>query len=94
MGVNNLPKSVTRQRRGCDLNPGPSAPESSTLTTRLPSSFCIAYEEKAPYREMSLILSQLMIMLYQLLPPPWEIDKNNPRTFIRGQSSTNPANFA
>jgi len=26
-----------RQRRGCDLNPGPSAPESSTLTTRLPS---------------------------------------------------------
>ena len=31
------PKTVTRQRRGCDLNPGPSAPESSTLTTRLPS---------------------------------------------------------
>jgi len=37
MGVNSLPKSVTRQRRGCDLNPGPTAPESSTLTTRLPS---------------------------------------------------------
>jgi len=37
MDVNNLPKTVTRQRRGCDLNPGPSAPESSTLTTRLPS---------------------------------------------------------
>jgi len=37
MGVNSLPKSVTRQRRGCDLNPGPSAPESSTLTSRLPS---------------------------------------------------------
>ena len=37
MGVNSLPKTVTRQRRGCDLNPGPSAPESSTLTTRLPS---------------------------------------------------------
>jgi len=33
MGVNSLPKTVTRQRRGCDLNPGPSAPESSTLTT-------------------------------------------------------------
>jgi len=32
-----LPKTVTRQRRGCDFNPGPSAPESSTLTTRLPS---------------------------------------------------------
>ena len=36
MGVNSLPKTVTRQRRGCDLNPDPSAPESSTLTTRLP----------------------------------------------------------
>jgi len=31
MGVNSLP----RQRRDCDLNPGPSAPESSTLTTQL-----------------------------------------------------------
>ena len=39
MGVNSLPKIVTRQRRDCDLNPGPSAPESSTLTTRLPSHF-------------------------------------------------------
>ena len=28
---------TTRQRRGCDLNPAPSVPESSTLTTRLPS---------------------------------------------------------
>ena len=36
-GVNSLPKTLTRQRRDCDLNPGPSAPESSTLTTRLPS---------------------------------------------------------
>ena len=37
MGVNSLPKPVTRHRRGCDLNPGPTAPESGTLTTRLPS---------------------------------------------------------
>ena len=37
MGVNSLPKTVTRQRRDCDLNPGPSVPEFSTLTTRLPS---------------------------------------------------------
>jgi len=29
MGVNSLPKTVTRQRCGCDLNPGPIAPESS-----------------------------------------------------------------
>jgi len=36
--VNSLPKTVTRQRRDCDLNnPGPSALESSTLTTRLRS---------------------------------------------------------
>ena len=53
MGVNSLRKTVTRQRRGFDLNPGPSAPEPSTLTTRLPSrsshslvefSHCIALQ--------------------------------------------------
>ena len=37
MGVNSLPKTVARQRCDCDLNSGPSAPESSTLTTRLQS---------------------------------------------------------
>jgi len=37
MGVNSLPKTVTRQRRDCDFNPGRTAPKSSTLTTRLPS---------------------------------------------------------
>jgi len=37
MGVNSLPKTVTRQRCCCDLNSGPTAPKSSTLTTRLPS---------------------------------------------------------
>ena len=37
MGVNSLPKTVTRQLRGCDLNTCPSAPESSMLTIRLPS---------------------------------------------------------
>ena len=39
--MNSLPKTVTRQSRGCDLNPGPSAPESSTLTTQLLSHLCI-----------------------------------------------------
>jgi len=43
MGVNSLPKTVTRHRRGCDLNPGRSAPESRTLTTRLPSHSCVLY---------------------------------------------------
>ena len=42
MGVNSLPKTATRQRRGCDLNPGDSATEFSTLTTRLPSHPCNA----------------------------------------------------
>jgi len=36
-GMNSLPKTVIRQRRDCDLNSDPFAPESSTLTTRLPS---------------------------------------------------------
>jgi len=35
--MNSLPKTVTRERRDCNLNPGPYAPESSTLTTRLPT---------------------------------------------------------
>jgi len=43
MGVNSLPKTVTQQHRNCDLNPGPSAPESSTLTTRLPSHPILLY---------------------------------------------------
>jgi len=37
MGVNSLPKTVTRQHHGCDLNLGPSVPESSMLTTWLQS---------------------------------------------------------
>jgi len=38
VGVNSLPKTVTRQRHGCcDLNPSHSVPESSTLTAWLPS---------------------------------------------------------
>jgi len=41
MGVDSFPKTVTRQCRDCDLNPGPSAPEPSTLTTRLPSHQCM-----------------------------------------------------
>jgi len=38
MGVNSLPKTVTRQRRDSDLNPGSSVPESNMLTTQLPSN--------------------------------------------------------
>jgi len=34
MSVNSLPKSVTRRRRDCDLNPGSSAPESAQRANR------------------------------------------------------------
>ena len=42
--MNSLPKTVTGQRRYYDLNPGSTAPESSTLTTRLPSHPSIHYD--------------------------------------------------
>jgi len=34
MDVSSLPETVTRQRHGCDLNPGSTAPESSTLKAK------------------------------------------------------------
>jgi len=58
MGVNSLPKTVTRQHRSCGLNPGPSAPESSTLTTRLLSHPLVVgllcyHQERQPNTFMS-----------------------------------------
>ena len=56
MGVNSLPKTVTRQRRDCDLNLGPSEPESSTLTARLytepPFGRLITDANKVPSRPL------------------------------------------
>jgi len=56
MGVNSLPETVTRQRCGCDLNLGPSEPESSTLTTRLytepPFGRLITDANKVPRRRL------------------------------------------
>ena len=60
MGVDSLPKSVTRQRRDCDLNPGPSAPESSMLTTRLPSAAC--RDALVPAGEYDESISQAAVM--------------------------------
>ena len=37
VGVNNLPKVVTRQRRGRELNSQPASCKSNALATRLPS---------------------------------------------------------
>jgi len=58
MGVNSLPKTVTRQRRGCDLNPGPCAPESSKLTTRLPS-------HPKTFEQSILLLLLLLLVSYE-----------------------------
>jgi len=59
MSVNSLPKTVTWQRRSCDLNPGPSAPESSTLSTRLPShdwyNVCTNKRTRKDVRDMKLL---------------------------------------
>ena len=52
MGVNSLPKTVSRQHHSCDLSPGRTrrtAPESSMLTTWIPShkymvKMCILYK--------------------------------------------------
>jgi len=46
--VNSLPETVTRQRHGCDLNADPTAPESSTLNTRLQCHWNIT--KKLSYR--------------------------------------------
>jgi len=52
--VNSLPKAVTRQHHGCDLNPGSSAPESSMLTMwlpRNPSVSCAKMARPIDYRD-------------------------------------------
>ena len=52
--MNSLPKTVTRQRRDCDMNPGSSALESSTLTTQ-----CY-YTEKW---QLSMVLTEVMLAI-------------------------------
>ena len=68
MGVSSLPKTVTQQRRGCDLNPGLSAPESSTLTTRLPSHPRTALTDSKPGCPC-LISTDLSFFIIFMLPP-------------------------
>ena len=53
MGVNSLPKSVTLQRRGCDLNPGPSAPESqhANHSATEPPKLRLLHASSASYRQ-------------------------------------------
>jgi len=75
MGVNNLPKTVTGQRRDCDLNPGPSAPESSALATRLPSHlskrstgggvYCAAIVHSCNVHPRFFIFRQYLLLQFQ-----------------------------
>jgi len=48
VGVNSLSKTVTCQHCGCYLNSGPTAPESSTLTTQLPRHPWLISESSKP----------------------------------------------
>ena len=63
MGVNSLPKTVTRQRRGCDLNTGPSAPESSTLTTQLPVDISRSFGDVLSSQFLGLVLMKRVSIL-------------------------------
>ena len=65
MGVNSLPKTVTRQRRDCDLNPGPSAPESSTLTTRLISNKTISQQTSLRRRACTCAVVDLFVCNFE-----------------------------
>jgi len=66
MGVNSLPKTVTQQCRSCNLNPGPTAPESHMLTTRLPSH----PKGKGPFWERGAAmwpLSKFFVHLFSII---------------------------
>ena len=71
--MNSLPKTVTLQRRGCDLNPCPTALESSTLTTRLPShpylfAVCYIYAMRGRFIMLHVFLLYLFCLLTFLSP--------------------------
>jgi len=66
MGVNSLPKTVTRQRRDCDLNPSPSAPESSTLTTRLKKLYTVYTDEVVLVRVFDPVDIVHVLLLHRL----------------------------
>ena len=57
--MNSLPKTVTRQRSSCNLNPGPSAPESSMLTTRLPCTAYSVYDSLITHAQLAVQIPAL-----------------------------------
>jgi len=66
MGMNSLPKTVTRQHHGCSLNPGSSALEPSTLTTRLTSH--LRYVELRQIVTCGIFSFTSHILHFMLLP--------------------------
>ena len=73
MGVNSLPKTVTRQHRGCGLNPGPSASESSTLTTRLLRNAMLLMKELFEVKPSIVSFALLLNVFCQNYVPPLTI---------------------
>ena len=66
--MNSLPKTITRQHYNCDLNPGPSAPESNMLTTRLPSHPTVQYLDNMQQLQLKVInYHQMSVRLLQLV---------------------------
>ena len=87
MGVNSLSK--TRQRRDCDLNSDLSAPESSTLTTRLPTVFSVYYRHlfgvgefplpqnlQFSFPQMDAILSAINLFSAETMNLSWKLSFN------------------
>jgi len=60
MRVNSLPKTATRQRRGCDSNPCSSESESSTLTRSGEETVPLCCEIQCGYREICLTDSDIL----------------------------------
>ena len=82
--MSSLPKTVTRQRRDCDLNPGPSAPESSTLSTRLPSHLPEFITQHVYLRRCLFVLCLLFTILKNIVQ--FSIFRQNYKVFFINRS--------
>ena len=72
---------VTRQHRSCDLNPGPSATESSMLTTRLPS-YCIGAGRKLSYSHRATHCCLYLHAVQLGTNESWEVKTNRLEMFL------------
>jgi len=71
LGVNNLPKVVTRQRRGRKLNSQPSSYKFNAITTRIPS-LCLFTPYMLPH--LSFFLRFFLSFVLPYLSFPMRID--------------------